>query len=273
MSKKVWKRIVAVLLVFALIWGGFGLSSYKPQKQKIAGIDLLCDWYDEYKINGSEESEIKDVDGIVREQATTYYLGSGVMYATKRSGGKLGGFYAVSIGYRAKRKSDGKKGFVTCAHGVKDSIDKYIYTTSGTKIGKIEKSVLNSTCDASFVSVLSGATISNKTNGKSAYVTVTSSVVTVKKGDKIAMCGMSSGLVGGKKVLDTSARGYVGGVYTTGMIKTEPMSKNGDSGAPVFKVVNGTVKLVGIIKGGDGVNMSYVIKAGTINSKLGITPY
>lgn len=269
--KKVKRGVVlALVLMLTVALSGFTPAGFGAKKEK--GLEKLLKWYDAYQVNGSDESFSKDEDGIVREYAT-HKLGSSVSIIVGRSGASMT-WSSVSIGYRAYKVYYGNRanGFVSCGHGMKDSVDNSVYKSafSSNRIGRVEETVYNSTCDASFVSVSSGS-VSNTTNVNGG-VTLTPEVVSVSNGDKVSMCGAKSGLVSNKKVINNNKTITISGIKCTGMIQVEKMSVDGDSGAPVYKNVGGKYKIVGIIRGG-GSSYSYVTKASVINSTLGTKAY
>lgn len=279
MRKNYMKRVIMTALMIAVVLITTAIpSSNKKSKSEIAN---LREWYLEYKTNESISSEIMNVNGIVRTQATRY-LGSAFWFVYKNSKGEIKTTDA-SVGYRVRRNSDKKVGFVTCGHGLMLSVDKYVYTnswaSSSAVFGKIEKSIRNSSCDASFVSVYSGTTLSNQTHGRGgSKVRISTDVVTVKKGDIVTKCGAKTGVLSGEVAWTDESQYFpdklAGDEYTVNkVICTTYMSKGGDSGAPVYKNVNGTYKLVGIVIGGDDLYSTIVMDAKTINKKLGVTPY
>ena len=205
-------------------------------------------------------------------------MGSAFWVAVSRNGSKLI-TESCSIGYRAYKNyySNRANGFVTCGHALNRSIDHNVYGSAGGsgRFGRIEENVLNSSCDASFVSVLSNvSTISNKTHGRGgSKVTITPSVVSVSKGNTVYMCGATSGVLSGEVVSINDSEIFDNDNYASkGLIRAAFFCAGGDSGAPVYMYSGGKYKIVGIIKG-VGSRGSYIVKAGTINSKLGTTPY
>lgn len=278
MKKGVLKRIIALSMVFVMALGLIGIQSSGAQKEKKTGLAKLYEWY----ANGQETEDGigKDVDGIERTHGTRY-LGSCFWVAIGRSGSKLN-TVSVSVGYRAYRVFNGVRanGFVTCGHGLKNSIDNSVYGSAGGsgRFGRIELSYFDSSCDGSFVSVLSSTTISDKTHGRGgSKVSISPTVVTVKKGDTVTQCGATSGVRSGE-VAWTNDYTYLydstsgKNQYYSKVICTTKMSDAGDSGAPVYMYSGGKYKLVGIIVGG-GEYASYILDAKTINNKLKTTPY
>lgn len=280
MFGRLLKKGISLALSLSLILGMMGEASVFQRRREKKGYEVLSKWYEDYRIHGNSESDfIVDVDGIARNAATRY-LGSAFWVIVHRNGSSID-TKSVSVGYRAYIKVSGirKNGFVTCGHALDLSVDDKVYTNSfGTiQFGAIKQTVHNSTCDAAFVIVNSGTTISNKTHGfGGGKVTITPEVVTVEETDKVSMCGAASGVKTDIMVVSTSAEEQFDNdkFITRDLIYTYHMATYGDSGAPVYKKVGNKYKLVGIVKGitefGGG---TYVVKAKKINTILGTTPY
>lgn len=284
MKRKLFQKGASALLMLTIASGAFMKTSEASvvTKNMSKSAQLLENWYENYQVYGNSFEEGDNLGGdIVYSQAQTYYCGRKIWVITARKNSNITA-YNVSIGYRARRTlSNGKeqKGFVTCAHVLRSSVDKKVYTskTCKTAIGTIEKTCYGGSRDFAFVKTNSASTISPKTRDGS--TTLGPYVTSVSKGDKVNMCGGVSGTLKNKEVTNTSASAYLldpvtcDSTYFSGLIATKPMSKAGDSGGVVYKLTStGKPYIVGIVIAGD-TEKSYVMKESAIRSSLNAVPY
>ena len=293
MSKKRFARKLGVVVAFSLLLGMGNVPNVSSAKamESDQSFEMLQDWYNDYKVNGNEavtgnEAVVGDEAG---DQTITnhayYYLGRSIYYVTKRTKTKVK-VESVSIGYRAKRQiSDGSYiyGFVTCGHGIRNSVDSRVYGSEYNAeknrgvIGWRYISRYDGKVDASFVNMKSGHTIKTQTKGN---VTITSSLKTVKAGEKVCMCGGVSGTVKNVEVVVADKDGVPvndfgrGITYFDNLIETRSMGQAGDSGSIVYYAQTGKPRIVGIYVAGDDYGyFGFVVPVQAINKELKVKPY
>lgn len=276
--KKSFKGIMLSLMALVITLVCIGSNSTWFGNKQMSGMASLEEWYEEYRVNGADSSILRDIDGIVRDDSVTKKFGGRIWFAKSRSGTHVI-LNGVSIGYRAWRNNNGKRenGFVTCGHALKDSPEKAIYADSlgRTRIGTIRETVYSGNCDAAFVVLLNGASVSGKIVYGNTIIDISPETTYVTVGEKVSMIGATSGYVANVKIKNLNATMYVkgrDGKNFVGLMLTDRMSQMGDSGAPVFRWVGGKYKIVGIVKGHDG-NGTYVVRESAIAAKLGAHPY
>ena len=286
MSKNKFARKLGLVVALSLLVGLGSVPNVSSAKaaEKDASFEMLQDWYEDYKVNGNEAVAGED-DGDQRvTNHAYYYLGRQIYYVTKRTKTNVK-TESVSIGYRAKRKCyDGSYiyGFVTCGHGIRDSVDSRIYASVSN--AKNNKSIIgwryiscyNGKVDASFVHMNSGHSIKNQTKGND-YIS--SAMISVKKGDKVCMCGGVSGTVkhidvvvadkDGVPVYELGKNKYT---YFDNLIETKKMGTLGDSGSIVYYDESGSKRIVGIYVAGDSL-FGFVVPVKAINKELNVIPY
>lgn len=270
----------------------------------------LKKWYKNYLVNGN--TDIVEVTNNSKTGVThqaSFYLGNAVFVAVKNgkkkdesTGKKVDAyvFERISIGYPAHK--DGKSGFVTCAHAVKDS-NKKLYTNltfrkykddkytksqkksvckAGYRVGTVYGScVLDYSIDASFIELNTTHKLVSRTmvsGGNYIY----NEVVNVKRGDTIYTCGSVTGVQSavvdypkGEIGLEINSPGEY---YKDVIIANKAFTRAGDSGGLVYTKSGGKYKIVGIVCGvgnyrRDGKDRTFIISASAINSKLGLKVY
>ncbi len=261
---------------------GYGINE-EENRIDIDICDLNNEKAEEFRqLFGSDKCfYLNNIDSLY-EECTSYKPGRALYVITKREGVTIH-YSIVSMGYRAYRKTSANAyqyGFVTCAHGVQDSIDNIVYAdTSGTKIGTIEAYLRSGTVDASFIKTVSGADISTVVeyngsgcagnNSMKEYTYMT----TVAKGETVYKVGCQTYKTSGK-VKDKKYTANVGGVKLKNLTKTTVKGAHGDSGGIVFMNYNSYDIPAGILIG-TGANSSYSIyvKATEIINNMNVYPY
>ena len=216
------------------------------------------------------------------ERCNTYKAGKEIVVIT---GSDATYIYSstVSIGYRAYMEVNGETryGFVTCGHGIKDSINGFVYDNSQFKtvIGEIVVSRCDGTLDASFVELING-------HKMSLVVNYSDSTGTETNGDAIKKGSLISSIASGNRVYKVGSTTYktsgiilstnysetIDGLKCTNLIKTTNIAKKGDSGGLVYYNDGQYNVILGIIRGANS-TYSYHVKAYEIANKMKIYPY
>lgn len=181
------------------------------------------------------------------------------------------GWNGGTMGYRVRRNSDNKIGFITSGHIFSDTCDK-VYTGSvfSSSIGNIARRVLNSRIDASLV-------IANANNQDSIGNTlpngrILSTYVPTSffQNESVTMFVATTG-TGVGRVRNVDYDTTIDGQLIKGTVWTTVVSNRGDSGGIV--VVTSTLT-AGIVWGGiPGAPDMIFIPAHRINSDLGVTRF
>ena len=192
--------------------------------------------------------------------------------------------YRVSMGYRAywKPKDKAVYGFTSCAHVVRNSIDKKIYM--GTKcekvLGTIRTKKYSGSVDASFIEIANGHTVSmtvkysdsklNSVNpdviGANAYM------VSVSTGTTVYKVGSTTGKTGAMVTSTNHTVTYDGTVTLNNMTRTNARSESGDSGGIVYTMYNSRYLPAGTVSGSDSMGMIYS-KAVRAAETIHVYPY
>lgn len=278
--KKAKENTKEYILVNSIV--GYGIN----EEENRIDIDI-CDLNDEKayefgKLFGSNECFSLNNTGSLYEECDSYKPGRALYVINKREGVTIH-YSIVSMGYRAYRKTSANAyqyGFVTCAHGVSESIDNIIYAdTRGTKVGTIEAYLRSGTVDASFIKTVSGSSISTVVeyngsgcagnNSMKEYTYMT----TVAKGETVYKVGCQTYKTSGK-VKDKKYTANVGGVKLRNLTKTTVKGDHGDSGGIVFMNYNSYDIPAGILIGA-GANSTYsvYVKATEIIDNMNVYPY
>lgn len=173
-----------------------------------------------------------------------------------------------SIGFAAKRNSDGKLGFVTAGHAILVGEKAYY---GGTAIGTCVSSQQSGTVDAAFVTLDNTASdnVSNILCGTSNLLSTTTTLPGV--GTTVNKIGQSTGSTSGT-IISTNVSVISGtGSTITNMTSANYTSAGGDSGGPVYTFISssGTRPTAGIHMGASG-STRYFTKASNILSTFGI---
>jgi len=203
----------------------------------------------------------KASEGKVQLEATLY-PGCGFGRNTIMQGGG-------SIGFRAKRDSDGKVGFVTAGHAI--PVGATAYYGSGIPVGTCVSSQQSGTIDAAFVT-LNNSTLHNVSDILCGVPDILSVLIvypwvgmTVNKMGKIT--NHTSGIV-----ISTNASTYSSGIVTTDLTSASYASQKGDSGGSIYVYGNSTRPTAGIHLGATG-STRYYTKAYNILNTLGLSRY
>lgn len=175
-----------------------------------------------------------------------------------------------SVGFGAKRNSDGKVGFVTAGHAI--LVGETAYYGSGTAVGTCVNSQQSGTVDAAFVTLNSPTTdnVSNTLCGTSNLLSVSTTLPGA--GTTINKIGQSTGATSGTIIsTNVSVIGGTGSTITN-MTSANYTSAGGDSGGPVYTYISstGTRPTAGIHMGASG-STRYYTKAGNILSTFGLS--
>lgn len=189
----------------------------------------------------------------------------------------------LSIGYRAYTEINGETmyGFVSCAHGIQDSINGIVYSDleDMTEIGEIMITRYDGSFDVSFVQLINNNKMSLMVNYSDSSGTETNADV-IKKGSLVS--SIPSGYyvykVGSTtyrtigNIISTNYSSTVGGIKCTNMIKTTAMAESGDSGGLLYFKDDKYNIILGIVRGGSSSRTLYT-KASAIASSMKIYPY
>ena len=291
MSKNKFAKKLGVVVALSLLLGLGDVPNVSSAKalEKDQSFEMLKDWYEDYKVNGNEvvtgdETVVGDEELNVTNHAY-YYLGRSIYYVTKRTK-TTAKVETISIGYRAKRRIAGDNyinGFVTCGHGIRNSVDSRVYISKSN--AENNKNVIgwrydwcyDGNVDASFVQLNTGHTIKSQTR-HNAYIS--SAMKTVKENDKVCLCGGVSGTLENLNVVVADKDGVlvkelgVGKKEFNNLIEIKCQAQPGDSGAIVYCYESGSKRIVGIyVAGDDNVPLGFVVPVKAINKKLKVTPY
>lgn len=268
------KQKTALLIVFALIFGLFCNRSVLAEgnRKGSRSAELLRSWYTEYQAEGNRTEVDPTGSAGVYGACASYKEGTPIWVVAGVYNRRLS-VRRVSIGYRAYKIFNGNRanGFVTVGHGVREARDNYVYRTSGGTgtIGRIEICRFNDSVDASFIAMVNQNSMTQETpNG----IKISSSVYTVKKGNRVSMYGGVSGYKKNVEVCGVGIESAYDGITMKNTIVTELMSVKGDSGSPVFYFDGGTARLVGIVVADDSESTA-VEPESKIRSAIGAVPY
>lgn len=173
-----------------------------------------------------------------------------------------------SIGFSAKRNSDGKLGFVTAGHAILVGEKAYY---GGTAVGTCVNSQQSGTVDAAFVTLDNSTSdnVSNTLCGTSNMLSVSTTLPGA--GTTVNKIGQSTGSTSGT-IISTNVSVISGtGSTITNMTSANYTSAGGDSGGPVYTFISssGTRPTAGIHMGASG-STRYFTKASNILSTFGI---
>lgn len=199
-------------------------------------------------------------------------------------------FIRGSIGYRAyKTAMSGatKYGFVTCAHGIKDSVDGYVYTTSYSLLGRIDYWQYEGSADASFVELMNGNTFTMMTMYSDQYGSTTggtfiesnSYVSYAAAGSTVHKVGSTTYKTSGE-IESTSFDCTDHGITFTNLTRASFDVAKGDSGGIVYIYSGGGYKPIGIASAEVTLEIlwftieeSLYTKASEIAYCMGVVPY
>ncbi|MDR6513746.1 S1 family peptidase [Chryseobacterium camelliae] len=174
-----------------------------------------------------------------------------------------------SIGFSAKRNSDGKLGFVTAGHAILVGEKAYY---GGTAIGTCVNSQQSGTVDAAFVTLdnTSADNVSNTLCGTSNMLSVSTTLPGA--GTTVNKIGQSTGSTSGTIISTNVSVISSTGSTITNMTSANYTSAGGDSGGPVYTYISssGTRPTAGIHMGASG-STRYFTKASNILSTFGIS--
>ena len=220
------------------------------------------------------------------EDATAYKPGRAIYVITNRSGSTIT-YSRLSIGYRALRitSSTTEYGFATCGHGIKESVDGNVYTSTSftTVIGTISDWMYSDSVDASFVRLSSSDSITTQTHysddsgSTSGGDTLSSGVYmsSIAKGSTVYKVG-STTYKTSATVKNTNYDFTVNGVTFTNLTKTGSFCDSGDSGGLVYMYYEDQYIPAGLVKGMGGwwiFSYSVFVKAVEVADAMGVYPY
>ncbi|WP_297986081.1 S1 family peptidase [uncultured Chryseobacterium sp.] len=177
---------------------------------------------------------------------------------------------AGSVGFKAKRNSDGKIGFVTAGHAI--SVGETAYYGTGTAIGTCANSKQSGTVDAAFV-ILNNTTtdeVSNVFCGTVDNLSLTTTLPGV--GTVINKRGRSTGATSGKVLSTNTSIISATGETIDNMSTADYSSNEGDSGGTVYTYISstGARPTAGIHMGAIG-STRYFTKATNILTTFGLS--
>ena len=282
MKVKSLKTKLGALLAISLLAGSVAIPSAAEAKQG-SSVELLQEWYDDYRVNGAEaqKDDLSDDEAVMQN---TYRQGQRIWTVNSRDGVNVT-INGWSIGFRARMKFyDGRayNGFVTCTHCVRYSVDKRVYSTQANAANRVNPIGRNlcwvdgAEYDCAFVQMNAGHEMSARITKDNAVIQ--DEFHDAKKGELVRLCGASSGVVAGQ-VVDTSAsvrmKHPITGETRTyrNMIKTAKLGVEGDSGGLVYWMNSKKERYpIGILIGSDATH-SYIMPASRIKMKMGLRTY
>ena len=220
------------------------------------------------------------------EETATYRPGKAV-YIIKSINGSSITYSRLSIGYRAYQDSSSGRiyGFVTCGHGIKDSINGRVYSDASLSniIGNIVDWRYSGSLDAAFVEMTdenyigtttyysdaSGSTSGGDKLKSNAYVSTAPAGTTVYKVGSTTY--KTSGII-----KNTNYTVTISGTTFTNLTKASNLVESGDSGGLVYTYVGGNYVAIGVVKGncGSGIgSYSFYVKAYEIGRIMNVYPY
>lgn len=224
--------------------------------------------------------------GATGQDSTSYKPGQRIQVITNRDGSKVT-YSLLSIGYRAFRSTSSgtEYGFATCGHGIKNSLDGNVYSSSGAVVGTISAWRYSGSVDASFVKLSSGNSITMTTmySDEDGSTSGGDSIVpnyymtSVAKGSTVYKVGATTYRTSAE-VTNTNYDFTPSdtGVTFTNLTKTKSFTDSGDSGGMVYMYYNGGYKPAGLVKGSGGWwlwSYSVYVKASEVVSAMSIYPY
>ncbi len=225
--------------------------------------------------------ELVNVEEKAKECAT-YKAGRAIYVITNRTDVSIT-VARVSIGYRAYKKYDEGTfyGFVSCGHGIEDSVDGNVYAefSCTTTIGTIIETRYDGAIDASFVRIINNHFMSLTTNYSNASGATTncdvikarSLISSLPTGYRVYKVGSTTYKTSGI-IKSTNYTATVSGVSCTNMIRTTYMVEDGDSGGLLYYNDGEYNIIVGIVRGGNSSSSLYT-KAYAIANTMNIYPY
>ncbi len=235
---------------------------------------------------GEKDNLVFQEAGAVGHDSTSYKPGQRIQVITNRDGSKVT-YSLLSIGYRAYRttSSGTEYGFATCGHGIKNSLDGNVYSSSGAVVGTISAWRYSGSVDASFVKLSSGNSITMTTmySDEDGSTSGGDSIVpnyymtSVAKGSTVYKVGATTYRTSAE-VTNTNYDFTPSdtGVTFTNLTKTKSFTDSGDSGGMVYMYYNGGYKPAGLVKGSGGWwlwSYSVYVKASEVVSAMSIYPY
>ncbi len=235
---------------------------------------------------GANDNLVFQEAGATGQDSTSYKPGQRIRVITARDGSTVT-YSLLSIGYRAYRSTSSgtEYGFATCGHGIKNSLDGNVYSSSGAVVGTISAWRYSGSVDASFVKLSSGnsITITTMYSDEDGSTSGGDSIVpnyymtSVAKGSTVYKVGATTYRTSAE-VTNTNYDFTPSdtGVTFTNLTKTKSFCEGGDSGGMVYMYYNGGYKPAGIIKGMGGWwlwSYSVYVKASEVVSAMSIYPY
>jgi len=193
---------------------------------------------------------------------TTLYPGCRFARTASAQGGS-------SVGFRAKRNSDGAIGFVTTGHSISEGATAYY---AGVPVGTCLYSQQYGTIDAAFVTLNNPASdnINNRLCGLSDILSTNNAYP--EPGATVNKVGWKTGLTSGA-IISTYAFLSVNGNFLTDLTIADYYSLKGDSGGAVYAISpSGSRFLAGIHMATAG-SIRYYSKANNILWNFGISRY
>jgi len=178
--------------------------------------------------------------------------------------------FTGSVGFRAKRNSDGKTGFVTAGHSISVGATAYY---NGVPVGTCLYSQQYGSIDAAFVTLNNPVAdnINNRLCGISRFLSTSTAFPNV--GTIVHKVGRSTGYTSGT-VICTNASVSSQGNVVTNLTQAGYASTNGDSGGTVYAYLNpnGTGAIAGVHLGSAN-STGYFSKTSNILIAFGLSKY
>jgi len=218
------------------------------------------------RITGSLDiSELSNSDSEINADMFTVHPGVRINIP------RLGTSANYSLGYRVRRLSDNRVGFITASHGRLRGGDS---VNSGIEnIGTVAQAVFGDFVDAAFVITNLNITVSNSIPGLALSSTEPIGANRPQMGDQLSIIGANTGrLLFGRVIHENyTLPNLIDGVQFRGLVLTDITTRPGDSGGLVYNWTENVV--AGVLMGGfmDSNNApSYFSRADFISSMLGV---
>lgn len=226
---------------------------------------------------------LRNTDAFCKDAAT--FKPGRAIYVIKEESGNTRKVSRLSMGYRAYRQLQGSSniayGFASCAHGIKESIDKNVYmgTNCEKVLGTISVTKYSGSVDASFIKIAPGHSVgttvkyADSSGGTSnpdiiaEYIYMTN----VAQGKTIFKVGSTTYKTVGE-VLDTNYSHTVNGVTFNNLTTTTAYVRGGDSGGIVYTSYDSKHIPCGLVKA-YGTDYSVYTKADRALTTISIHPY
>lgn len=174
-------------------------------------------------------------------------------------------FSTFSTAFRVKRYTTAgeETGFITCAHGKNNAVEKPIFNKSSELLGTVKLRRFGGKYDLSYVKLSPNSSASNIIYNTNYTITGSNDfIATPITGKFVVLYGSVSGASAGY-ITSTNVGYKIDGISFSGMVSADLASQNGDSGGVIVSDKNGyTYKTMGVRSAGlDSGSASYFSSA------------